>query len=92
MKKLKSFFLIWLTAGFLVLANLVASNQMANTGGRVKELEKEINVLERENASLEQKTASVSSLLKLKEQAEKLGFSSASEILYLRGEIPVAMR
>lgn len=92
MRKRKNFFLIWLLAGFLILANLIASNRMATDGEEIKKLEKEISFLQKEKTSLEQAIADRSSLLKLKGRAEALGFVFSPTVVYLRAEAPVAMR
>ena len=92
MKKRKYLFLIWFLVGFLALVNLIASNQMSNSGEKIRALEKEITALARENLDLGQQIAVRSSLLELKERARSLGFSASTKIFYLKGETVVAMR
>lgn len=92
MRKRKNFFLIWFLAGFLVLVNLVVSNRMSVEGEAVKKMEREISLLQKEKTVLEQEIAAAGSLLKLKPRAEELGFVSSPEVIYLRTEVPVAMR
>jgi len=77
---------------FLIFANLLASNRLANAGEEIEALETEIERLSSENSSWELEIARSASISGLIKRAEKLGFAFSPEVLYLKGKVPVAMR
>ena len=88
--KLLSFLLMLII--FLIFANLLASNRLANAGGKIEAMEVEIERLTSENSSWELEIARSASISGLIKRAEELGFTFSPKVFYLKGKIPVAMR
>ena len=90
--KIKLSFLLFLLIFLLVFANLVVSNRLSTAGEEIKTLESKIESLNLENASLELEIAQTGSISGLIRRAGSLGFVRSPQVLYLKGEVPVAMR
>jgi len=76
----------------LTLAKIIAANVLATTGNHLGEIETKIVFLKTENQALKKEISSLSSLGRVAKEAEHLGFKKASFVVYLKEEIPVALR
>lgn len=83
-----------ITAVFLLVMQVVLSNQLTTHGKKVGELEKEVLFASDQKEMLEIEIASASSLLTIRDRAEELGFfePTQKQILTLTPEVPVAIR
>lgn len=80
-------------AAVLVVIEIILMNQMAGKGSTMHTVDVEIDTLRSENAILEQKVASASSLSTVYTQATYMGFSQPAKSQYLTvvAQMPVAM-
>lgn len=70
---------------FLVVEMLV-TNELAGFGKKVAEADRAIDTLKEENQLLEEKVASLSSLLAIEEKASALGFTTTPTVIPLGQE------
>lgn len=89
-KKRWPYLLLSILAGLLVL-QVVVSNQLTTAGYDISNIEKEIYELKTENNSYEEKIASASSLLTLRQKAVDMGFTKQVKPLYLSHDAQVAL-
>ena len=83
MKKLlpKLFFSLLLTSLLLsIFGRIFVSSKLATTGGEVKNYESEIALLEKENSRLKEEIADISSLYRIKSEAQSLGMVYSPKI------------
>lgn len=64
-----------------VFGQLVFASNLAVDGQKLSEIEKQIQQLEAENTTLKVEIAKESSLLKLSEKAQEMGFRRPSEVI-----------
>lgn len=76
----------------LCLANIIFSCHLATSGESLKDFDKEIQRLEKDNEILQSKVIALSSYAALSQKAAQLGFVKPSTIIYLKGQTPLAMR
>ncbi len=88
----KLFLILSFLIVFLVLVQLFLSNSLITDGSKLEELQVQIDNLEEENNHLKSQAASLFSLSKLNETAEKKGFTQPSKIVNLSSKLPVAAR
>ena len=81
-----------LLAVVLVVANILAHNLLATSGGDLKSVESQAQILQDQNSHLHQHIASLSSLIYLRQQAQALGFTSPLKVVYLNLGQPLAQR
>ena len=89
--KSKLLAIIIVTILSLSLIQLVISHRLATSGEKVRLLEAEISLLERENNRLSAEINQIASLSRIASEAEKMGLTKATQVLRLTPEIPVAM-
>lgn len=83
-----------LVASVLIVIEIILTNQLVGGGGKVRAIDVTIDDLRQENALLEQKVASESSLLAVSVRATELGFVKAEKSQFLTispSELPVAL-
>lgn len=82
-----------ITAIILVVLQVVISNELAMLGKRLGQLDTQVSRETDLNEALSTEVASASSLLVLRERAQKLGFiePTAKQIMSLTLEVPVAL-
>lgn len=81
-------------AGLLVIVEIVLTNQLAGGGRTVLAVDGSIDELREQNAILEQKVASASSLLTVAAKASDLGFVEPAKTQFISiapSELPVAL-
>lgn len=88
----KLFGLVFILIFALLLVNLVFSNRMSTSGEEIEAVQMEIEKQQAENKALELEVTQLSSISGLLKRAENMGFVSSSQVLYLKGQLPVAMR
>ena len=91
----KGFASSWLVIGaFLLVAALYlyCINSTATKGYQVKQTEKEITELQKENEQLRIKEAELKSLYNIEESSRKLNMAETTQISYLEEKSPLAMR
>lgn len=88
---MKSIIVILVVVIFLSLVQLFISHNLATSGERVRSLEAEIDLLEKENNQLSAEINQIASLSRIANEAEKMGLTKATQVLHLTPEIPVAM-
>jgi len=76
----------------LGVRQILVCSYLANKGQQLKEIEKTVLALEKENRVLAKDVAQVVSLSKLKTQASERGFVTDPEILDLSSLPPVALK
>lgn len=76
----------------LALAKIIVSNALATTGSQLGALEGRIVGLKAENQTLEEELVGLSSLSRIVREAEELGFKKANLVVFLKEEVPVALR
>lgn len=87
----KTVFLIFMVVLFLAIAKIFLSAKMATVGGDLARVEKQKQVLGEQNRLLEAEIASSASLLRISQEAPKLGFLPRKEIVNLTLEVPIAL-
>ena len=70
---------------------VIVSNQLANAGEKLTQIEEEIKILEEKNEGLKKEIAVSSSLTTIAEKAEEIGFLRSENFLYLTDE-PFALK
>lgn len=88
---MRSVIIILVMVIFLSLVQLFISHNLATSGEKVRSLETEISLLERENNKLSAEINQMASLSRIANEAEKMGLIEAARVLRLTPEIPVAM-
>ncbi len=85
--------LLPIVAVFLIIAEVVATNQLAGLGEAATGLDMRIESLREENAHLSQQVASASSLIMIEQKAKEYGFTEAkpSSYLSLDEHLPIAL-
>ena len=76
----------------LFLVNVFVAILSSSRGAEVVENERELAELVRENRSIQSRISEESSLTKLQEQMEELGFGKPEKIIYYNTEKPFALR
>lgn len=84
--------LMTLVLVILGVGQILLCSYLANKGQQLKEIEKAIVDLEKENRALAKDVAQRVSLSKLKAQADNQGFIDNPEILDLSSQPPVALK
>lgn len=79
-------FLLWIFLGVEIVLQVFFTVSRITSGSRIKELEKKINTFGERNSFLENELLKSSSLLKLEESAETLGFIKPKDRLYVRAD------
>lgn len=90
-KKLSLTSLVVCLAVLLILVQLVISHNLATQGERFRQLEQQALNLEQENIIFAEEINKAGSLSRIDQEAKKLGFSRASQVLHLTPQIPVAL-
>lgn len=90
-RKINPFFLVIALLAAVVAAQLIVSSALAGKGSELVKLEEEARRLDRENSKLKQEVAQSSSLSKVAEIAEELGFTKPSSFVYINLSEPVAL-
>ena len=83
-----------LVAVFLIVIEIILTNQLVGGGSAVRAVDMAIDELRHENALLEQKVASASSLLTVTAKAAELGFVEPTKSQFVSiapSELPVAL-
>lgn len=88
----KIYFLVAFLAAGLFLVNLAISNRLATAGAQLETLDGEIEKLKLENLSLEEGIISAGSMASLKQRAKEIGLVDSATVLYLKGEVSMAMK
>lgn len=83
--------IIFMIVFLLSLIQLIISHNLATSGEKVRLLETEISLLEKENNKLSAEINQIASLSRIASEAEKMGLTKATQVLRLTPEIPVAM-
>lgn len=83
-------FLLIISILVLVVVQLILSNQLAGSSGRLSKILTEAAVIERENRDLSVKIYQKGSISNLKEQAESFGFSEPKKFLFVKKNFLVA--
>lgn len=80
-------------AVLLIIAEVIATNQLAGLGETVTGIDMRIESLREENALLAQQVASVSSLIMIEQKAKEYGFTEAkpSSYINLDEHLPIAL-
>lgn len=76
---------------FLLLLQVVVSNRLSTAGIELNRIEEDIRNMAQENEILEERIASASALLTLKEKALELGFTRQVSPVFLAHDSPVAL-
>lgn len=90
-KKPKLIYLIIGLILFLAGVQLVVTHCLANTGQRMRQLEKEADLLKRENSILTEEINKMGSLPRIATEASKMGLIKANNVLSLTPQVPVAL-
>jgi len=88
----KTLFWVFLLVFVLALAKIIVANVLATTGSQLGALEGRIVALKAENQTLEEDLVGLSSLSRIVRGAEQLGFKKANLVVFLKEEVPVALR
>jgi len=83
-----------LVASVLIVIEIILTNQLVGGGAEVRSVDMSIDQLRQENAMLEQKVASESSLLSVSLRAATQGFVTPTKLQFLTiapSELPVAL-
>src|SRR5687767_3237184 len=83
-----------LAVGLLIVVEIILTNQLVGGGREVRSVDMAIDTLRQENAILEQKVASASSLLTVSVKAAEAGFVAPEKSQFLTlapSELPVAL-
>ena len=75
----------------LGIFQVIVSNQLANAGEKLTQIEEEIKILEEKNEWFKREIAISSSLTTIAEKAEEMGFLRVENFLYLTDE-PFALK
>lgn len=70
----------------LVVVELLVTNELAGFGSKVHEVNGAIEIVKEENQLLQEKVASLSSLLTIEQKARELGFITNPPSIVLGGE------
>lgn len=89
--KIKISVIIFTIVFLLSMVQLVIAHNLATAGEKVRLLETQISLLEKENNKLSAEISQTASLARIAGEAEKLGLTKATQVLRLTPEIPVAM-
>jgi len=68
---------------FLLVVEILVTNELAGFGRKVGDANREIDALKEENQLLQEKVASLSSLLSVEEKARALGFTTIPTVVSL---------
>lgn len=88
MKLIKLFAIL---AATLTLANVVASNMLVGKGEAIRDLTQKIATTEHANRKLQLELAKRASLLEVRQDIEKAGFSEPEKVITLQTPHPVAL-
>lgn len=80
----------WFIFGILAAGSIFSTIQTATSGAVISSYEQEEAVLEKENLSLYEELANYSSLLKIENDADELGYKTPERIIYITNEEGVA--
>lgn len=89
--KTKISIIIFTIVFLLSMVQLVIAHNLATSGEKVRLLEAQINLLEKENNKLSVEINQTASLARIAGEAERMGLTKATHVLRLTPEIPVAM-
>lgn len=78
--------LLPLVVVLLLVVEIIVTNELAGYGKKVAETDRAIDVLREENQLLQEKVASLSSLLTIEEKAHALGFTAFPNIVTIGTE------
>ena len=86
---------VWLGVALLLVAiiggvQLIATTVLANGGGELASLERDVTILVRQNQLLQSELAKKTALGEISEKSQALGFLKAGQIVYFDTSIPVA--
>ena len=90
--KASLFSLIIILVVVLAVAKLIVSNRLATFGQRLTQIDQEKVNFKKEKIRLEEEIYQLTSLERIKEGAQELGFEQAKEIVYYGRDVPVALR
>jgi len=90
--KNKVLFLVFLLVLTLSVGKIIMANVLATSGNQLGKLEAEIVQLKKENQKIKEELAVLSSLSRISSEAEKLGFEETEFIVFVKEEVPVALR
>ncbi len=76
---------------FLLVLQVVVSNRLSTAGIELNRIENDVRNLTQENEILEERIASASALLTLKEKAFEPGFTRQVSPVFLAHDLPVAL-
>lgn len=91
-KTAKTLFWVFFLVLVLAVAKIIVANVLATTGSQLGTLEGRIVALKAENQTLEEELVELSSLSRIVRKAEALGFKKANLVVFLKEEVPVALR
>ena len=74
----------------LIIVQLILSNQLAGSSGKLSKILTEVDFIERENRDLSVKIYQMGSISNLKEKAAGFGFSEAKKFLFVKQNFLVA--
>lgn len=93
MKKTKLFLIsLFAVVFFLVFAQVVLSNSFSTTGIEMVKIEQEMDKYKKENAILQEKFLTASSLTRIASSASLLGFSEKKSRVFLTDLLPLAIK
>ena len=92
MKKLKLTPLIVTIIIILAGIQLVISHHLATSGEKVRQLEKEAQLIEEENRLLLEEVSQIGTLSKISLQAEEMGLVRTTQVIHFGSQIPLALK
>ncbi|MBI3956336.1 hypothetical protein HY339_03700 [Candidatus Gottesmanbacteria bacterium] len=78
--------LLPIVAVVLLVVEILVTNELAGFGKKVAQTDRAIDTLKEENQLLQEKVASLSSLLTIEEKARVLGFTTTSAVVTIGTE------
>lgn len=80
-------------AGFLIIFEIILTNQLAGSGGQIQSVDMKIDTLHQQNALLSGQVASASSLTTIAVRASEMGLIEPKKTQYIAvtAELPVAI-
>lgn len=83
---------IFVTIIGLGIAQISMANQISTTGAELADLQREVDIYERENTVLEEELLQASSFTNIAEKAKKLGFVESKTQVSLTAPLPLALK
>ena len=70
----------------LLVVEILVTNELAGFGGKVAQADRAVDTLKEENQLLQEKVASLSSLLTIEDKARALGFTTTPTVITIGAE------